>query len=176
MSIEIDDKNVRKHGKQVEMLLQSALEALHINGGKKAEGLLQEALEIEPNEVDLLNNLAMTYQLQGRLDEAHTMVRQIHTRHPDYLLGRTALAMIYIQEGDLEHAEEILEPLRWLKQMNHSEFDAFCVTYIELFLAKKKKEMAKSWFEMWKSVNPENSKLERYRFRFDRSMVVSKKR
>ena len=176
MSIEIDDKNVRKHGKQVEMLLQSALEALHINGGKKAEELLQEALEIEPNEVDLLNNLAMTYQLQGRLDEAYTMVRQIHTRHPDYLLGRTSLAMIYIQEGDLERAEEILEPLRWLKQMNHSEFDAFCVTYIELFLAKKKKEMAKSWFEMWKSVNPENSKLERYRFRFDRSMVVSKKR
>jgi len=124
----------------------------------------------------LLNNLAMTYQLQGRKEEAQTLIKQIHARYPDYLLGCTAMAMICIQEGNLECAENLLEPLRWFMHMNHSEFDAFCATHIELSLAKKKNELAGSWFEMWKSVRPESSQLDRYRFRFDKSTLSPKDR
>jgi tetratricopeptide (TPR) repeat protein len=175
-NVEIDDTDVHRNGKKVDTLLHSAVEALRLNDGKKAEELLKQGLLVEPGRVDLLNNLAMAYQFQGRNREANALVKDIYTRYPDYVLGRISMAMINIQEGNLECAEELLEPLRWKKQMSHSEFDAFCAAQIELAFAKELNDQAKSWFEIWKSADPENSKLDRYRFRFDRLTPGSRNR
>jgi tetratricopeptide (TPR) repeat protein len=120
---------------------------------------------VEPDAPDLINNLAAVYDAQGRQDEAIALIEQIHTRFPDYLFGRTGLAQVSIQRGELERAKELLVPLHQLKHMHTSEFDAYCAAHVELSLAEKNTSVARAWFGMWESANPENMKLERYRHR-----------
>src|SRR5262249_9696252 len=82
LSFEVDDEHERKHSPQVEEWAVEALEALHEEDGARAEQLLQQALAVEPDSPDFLNNLASAYELQGRSRESEDLVRQIHQRFP----------------------------------------------------------------------------------------------
>ena len=70
-----------------------------------------------------------------------------------------------MQAGDLENAHDLLDGLMQRERLHYSEYDALCMAQIELSLEEKNKEAARSWFEMWEQVDPDNPKLERYRLR-----------
>jgi len=166
MGVDVSNKFTRKHEKKVEVLLQSAVEALHKNDGRKAQALLQQAISLDPKTPVLTYNLALAYQIQGRMKESIDLIEQVHDKYPDYLFGRIGLTLINISRGNLVDAHKLLDPLRKAKEMNINEFDAFCDAHIKLYLAEKREDIAKAWYGMWKSMNPGNPKLDGYNSQF----------
>ena len=112
LNFELHGEPVNRHSPAVEPLAQEAVAALHSADGVRAERLLKQALELEPDQLALLNNLASAYLCQGRFQEAEALIRDMHARHPDYLFGRVNMSHIYVREGRLDQAAPAFEKLK----------------------------------------------------------------
>ena len=145
---------------KAERLMSKALTALRKQQAEEAEHLLKQVREIAPDSPGVLNNLALAYELQGRDDEAHALIQEMHERFPDYLFGVLAMARKAINEGDTDRAEALLQPLLERKRLHVLEFAALCNAQIELSLAQKKRDGARSWLGMWKQVAPDDPRVE----------------
>ncbi len=163
LSFEIYTEPERRHAPQVQAWAEEAARATDEGDPQRAEQLLKQALSVEPSAPDLLNNLALAYEREGRAAEAEALAREIHERYPDYLFARLALARAHIRGGDTQRANELLAPLLRRKRLHATEFNALCATYIELYVAEGREAAARTWFELWESVNPRNPGLEPYR-------------
>ncbi|MCI0638160.1 MAG: tetratricopeptide repeat protein [Gemmataceae bacterium] len=146
----------------VEKLMGAAQEALNARDGKKAERLLQEALQLAPDEPSVLNNLTAAYNFQGRFDERDDLTRQIHARFPDYLFARTNLAIGLVAQGEIAQARELLQPLLSRKKFHTTEFAAICMAQIEIALAENHQEAARSWLGMWQRTMPDDPQVRFY--------------
>ncbi len=148
------------HSEQVNEWAYDAMRALRSGHGVRAERLLKDCLEIEPNKPSLLNNLANAYMLQGRGDEALNLIREIHSRWPDYFFGRIAMANLAISEGHYEQAEAYLAPLRQRRRLHSSEFSALCMAYIQISMSRGMPDVARRWLESWSQVDADGPDLE----------------
>lgn len=152
-----------QHKPQVERWLRAAIEAMNDGDDAEAEQLLKQALAVEPDRPDLLNNLAAVYAATNREPAALALWRQIFDGHPDYLFARASLARAAALRGDVDQARQLLEPLFSRQRLHFSEFAAFSGAQIDLLLAEGKKEGARSWFEMWEGAVPDDPRLDHYR-------------
>lgn len=84
------------------------------------------------------------------------------------------MARLKITEGKIEEGEALLEPLRSRKRFHFSEFGNFCNAQIELFIAKKQKDKANAWLQMWENLDPENPELMRWKIRLSGEHVLKK--
>jgi len=150
---------------QVEQWLTEATLALQRRDADEAERLLKQALEIEPDAPALLNNLAAAYEMQGRLPEAEVIVRQLYQRYPDYVFARTSMAQLCMSRGEIDEAEALLKPLLTRQRFHFSEFAAFCMAQIQLFLARGNPEAARSWLDVWATVDPDHHAIAGWRRR-----------
>ena len=163
LGFDIHGEDIHQHSPQVEEWMAAAVLALRSGDGNRAEALIRQALEVEPDAPDVLNNLAVAYEMQGRMAEAEALVVRNFERHPDYLFGRTSMAQLYVRDGKIEEAEALLEPLLTRQRFHHLEFAAFCNAQIELYRAQGKREGAESWLKMWAAVDPDNPAIARLR-------------
>ena len=152
-----------EHSQQVQDLKARAMEALHQGDPQRAESLNKQALELEPDAPDVLNNLAAAYGRQGRYTEAEALLRQIHERFPDYLFGRIGMAKFYIEEGRFAEAKALLDPLLSRPRFHVSEFTAVASAEIDYWLAQKNPDGARRWLEMWEKTAPGSPHLPVYR-------------
>jgi len=166
MNWEIHTEVLGNHSPRVEKMAEQAYHALRNLDGKKAETILKQALEIEPDAPDLLNNLSGAYRVQNRIDEATELVLQVYDRFPDYFFGKVGMAHLWLQEGQIEDAERILTPLLSQKRMHMSEFAALAQAQVELLLAKGEEDGARNWLGMWEQVYPDHPGLMQYHLRF----------
>ena len=120
---------------------------------------------MEPDALDLLNNLAAAYRLQGRSDDWEPLIHQIHRRDPDYLFGRINMASYYLDEGNLEEAREMLTPLLSRQRLHVTEFTALCQIQIELCRAEGHLDGARSWLNIWEQLDPDHPGLKHFRRR-----------
>lgn len=150
------------HAPPVDDWAYDAMQALRCGDGKLAQSLLEKCLERVGDAPDLLNNLAVAYETQGRRDEATQLLRQIHERWPDYFFGRVGMAKLAIRAGDFERAEEYLAPLRHRRRLHMTEFAQMCSAHVAMFLGRREIRAARSWFEMWKQIDPDNPELKRF--------------
>ena len=162
----VTNKQKISHSPAVDRILDRATPFLRSGDGEGAERLFRQALALEPNKVDLLNNLAASLSLQGREAEATLLMEVLHYQHPDYLFARTGLAKAAMRKGDLQQAQALLEPLYQRRKFHVSEYDALCATQIDLLLLQNDPISAKTWFKMWEACNPENTRLNPYRTLF----------
>jgi len=158
--------NRHHHSLQVQELLAEAFEALHEGKAEHSEALYKQALKLEPDSPDLLNNLAAAYQSQGRHTEAEALVRQIHERFPDYLFGRVGMAKFCIRDGRFAEAKKLLDPLLSQRCFHTSEFAALAAAEIDYWLAQKNKDAARPWLEVWERTVPDSPMLAVYREKF----------
>lgn len=165
LGFEIHQETNRVHQPYVEDLAREAMIALKNDDPQEAEHLLDEALQTEPDAPDLLNNLATAYRLQGRSDKWKQLIHEIHQRHPDYFFGRANMAFIHLQEGDIEAAREMLTPLLSRQRFHLTEFNVLCQARIELCVADRLMDDARSWLNMWEEIYPDNPDLKRWQRR-----------
>jgi tetratricopeptide (TPR) repeat protein len=144
-------------------LADEARDALKSDRPADAERALKEALTRAPDRPELMNNLSISFQLQGRQAEYEELVRRLHELHPDYLFGRTAMAHLAVQAGDLAGARAFLDPLLERTEFHFSEFAALCQAQMELYLAEGKPDLARDWLGMWESIDRENPQIDRWR-------------
>ncbi len=163
VNFEVTNETKIRHSEAVLDILDQAAPLLKAQNGPEAERLFRQALELEPEQPDLLHNLAASLALQDRHAEALVIVNQLFQEHSDYLFARTALARHAMQADDLQQAADLLEPLFERRKFHFSEFDSLCATQIELLLRQGDLLSAQTWFEMWEGSNPKNPKLEQFR-------------
>jgi tetratricopeptide (TPR) repeat protein len=162
---ELHREAVLPHPPRVEQLAREGMEALYGDDAERAEELFRQALQQAPDSPDLLNNLATAYKLQGREAEGNALIHQIHERHPGYLFARANIALEHIQNGELDRARELLQPLLERKRLHYSELAALLGAEIELCLAQGNRDAARTWLEMWESVDPDHPALAQARER-----------
>ena len=73
----------------------------------EAVAAYQRALREDPNYVDALHALAMTYAHQEKLDEAIQVAKKLIEIAPDDELAYTSLSIFYQQKGMIAEAEQI---------------------------------------------------------------------
>jgi tetratricopeptide (TPR) repeat protein len=157
------DPPEKGHSARVEKLLVAALRAdREDHDPVRAEQLIKDAIALEPDRPDLLNNLGAMYEAQGRNEESEALLRQIHERFPDYLFGRTVMARLRVRAGDLDGARELLEPLLSRRRLHRSELAALAAAWIDLSLARGQADSARSWFDIWRRLDPEHPGLRHY--------------
>lgn len=142
------------HSPQVADLTRRAFDVI-IKDPRQAERLIREALELEPDAPDLLNNLAAALQGQRRHDEAHAITRDIQRRFPDYFFGQLALAHEQVSDGDLDAAKKTLEKLMARSQMHFSEYAALGEGYIRVAVESEDVEEARTWLKRIEDVYPD---------------------
>jgi len=161
MNFEITDEPEHPFSPKIVTLMRKAIEALHAHQGARAEPLLKQALELEPDSPSLKNNLAMAYEMQGRRAEAEAMVRQIHAEYPDYLFARVGLARLHVRDREYATAEELLKPLINRRRLHFTEATALFKAYVELYEAQGNREAARTWLDLWANIDPENPEIQR---------------
>lgn len=154
-----DEPQGAPHCDQVDKWLFDALEALRNAQGKLAERLLQQCLELEGESPDILNNLAASYELQGRAGEATALSSRIHQLWPDYFFGRIAMANRAIVNGDPALARTFLAPLYGQKTLHITEFTGLANAHIHLAISEQRLESARSWLDLWKRLDPDHPHL-----------------
>ena len=90
----------------------------------EAVAAYQRALREDPNYVDALHALAMTYAHQERLDEAIQVAKKLIEIAPDDELAYTSLSIFYQQKGMIAEAEHIgaqARTLGWKRQLNEKK-------------------------------------------------------
>jgi tetratricopeptide (TPR) repeat protein len=162
---ELHGEPIYRHPPNVEKLAREAMDALYGDDPEAAEKLLRQALEHAPDAPDLLNNLASAYKAQGRVDEGNALIHQIHERHPDYLFAQANIAFEHIENGELDKAKELLQPLLQRPRLHFSELATLASAQIVLCLAQGNREAARSWFDLWESADPKHPGLSQFRER-----------
>jgi tetratricopeptide (TPR) repeat protein len=157
LGMEINDKPSVTHSKKVSKMLTRAVYALREEEAIKAENLLKEALAIEPNSPDIQYNLVVAYDLQERQEEADELLQQIHQNYPDYAFASISIARRLTQNGNLEEAKTLLQTLLTRNHFHRQEFAQLCNAQIELAMSEKNKNVARSWFNMWKNADPDGA-------------------
>jgi tetratricopeptide (TPR) repeat protein len=149
----------RTHAPGVSELLTEGIEALRAGQDARAERVLRRALAIDPDDPLVMNNLAVACAHLGRTEETEVLSLRLHERHPDYLFGRTALASLSAERGDLERARQLLAPLLTRQRLHVSEFSALCMAQVNLALAEQNREQARHWLDMWRRAMPDHPSL-----------------
>ena len=83
-----------------------------MNQPEKAIEVLRQAAEIMPNNPVVLNNLGIAYGKIDRLDEEIAAFKKALEIRPRYSSARLNLALVYLKQGDRQHAQEQYEALK----------------------------------------------------------------
>lgn len=155
---EIYDEPTTPHSPEV---VDKGAEAFYLirSNPAEAERLLREALALEPDAPDLLNNLAMALRMQGKREEAMRILHDVQQRFPDYFFGQIALAQELTDSGDHAAARDILAKLMQQPRLHISEFAAIGACYVRLAAAAGDIREAQSWLERIAEVYPDYSEL-----------------
>jgi tetratricopeptide (TPR) repeat protein len=165
IGFDIHSEPTWQHAPEVEAWLEEATDALSDHAPQQAEQLLRHALAVEPEAPDLINNLAVAYEQQGRRQEARELIRQMFEQYPDYPFARISMAQITARDGRLDEAEALLKPLLERQRFHFSEFEALCHAMIAVYVAQGNRDAARSWLEMWAATNPDDPRIAELRRR-----------
>jgi tetratricopeptide (TPR) repeat protein len=90
----------------------------------EAAAAYQKALEEDPNYVDALHALAMTYGHQDKLDQAIELAKRLIELAPDHELAHTSLSIFYQRKGMIAEAEHVAAQARtlsWKRQLSEKK-------------------------------------------------------
>jgi tetratricopeptide (TPR) repeat protein len=173
LNIEVSpEPEASKLPERVQELAEQAFQALRDRDGLRAQGLLEQALALWPDDPSLVNNLGLALEMQGQSKRSRQMIRELNSRFPDYFFGVIAIAGLEIEKGELDRAHQLLNGLMQRKKLHTSEFTALCRAQIQVWLAENKRKAARSWLEVWEKADPDHPDLKIYR----RKVGLSEKR
>ena len=135
---------------EADELLDKAMKKIALESSKAAttaEDYLKQALELEPNNPELLNNLALAYTHQGKLAESRQLTQQIIDQHPEDVDSRVAMAQLYLEEENLDAAETVLDGLLQRSKLTADEFVGLMLTRSRLLMLQGQEAMARLWFQ-----------------------------
>ena len=151
----------------------SLLRTQEVENAREAEQLLQELLAIR-SAPDLLNNLAVSYQIQGRDEEAIALSQQLVAEDPKYIPARLTLAQYHLSADEVDAAEALLLPILKIRRMHYKNFALFSQLYLRLYVIKEEPEKALNWLGLWEQLMPDHPLQEGWAERLDMLIAVQK--
>ena len=130
---------------QEKAMKKIALES--VKAAETAEALLKQALEIEPDNPVLLNNLAVAYNTQERQADARQLTQEIIDGHPEDVDSRIAIAQIYLEEGNTDAAEAVIDQLLTRQEFTADALVSLLLSRSRLLMMQEKKDQARLWFQ-----------------------------
>ncbi len=140
-------------------LIEDANIALHEGDGAEAERLLRQVQQIEPEQPDVLNNLAAALQMQNRIDEADRLVDEVISKHPDYFFGKIAAANRKLKQRQYDDAHEILVDLQRRERLHFTEFIALAKSMVYTYVGQRQYASAQQWIDMLADYEPEHPEI-----------------
>jgi tetratricopeptide (TPR) repeat protein len=131
-------------------IMEKAVDALNAKEPKKAEDLCREGLILEPNSPQFWNNLAQSFEGQGRTDESFQLVLDIYEKYPDYFVGMINRAALYVKDGDLEPARVILTEAGNHDKLYIADFGNLMRAWINLYIKENNIGMAEYYLLLLK--------------------------
>ena len=188
IAYEFHEDRETSHSDEVQELLGRALDGLrevqHAPENadmselhQEIDAQLKKALEYEPDAPDLRQNLAVSYEQQGRKDESIALIDSIIEDHPEYVHALASRAKAYLVEDNVDKARDLLLPLLSRDRFHFEDFAEFSDVYLEFLVAQGQEDGAKSWLQMWEEVDPEHPKIMRWKIRWmDREQLMERMR
>jgi tetratricopeptide (TPR) repeat protein len=161
----LHNESSRRLRPEVARKQQAAVEALRCGAPAAAEQLLHEAIALEPDSPELLNNLAAVYEAQGRREAARRLTEECHRKHPEYLFARVNVAHFRLQAGDVAEAKRLVHPLLFRRRLQASQFAALAAVHVAIHVAEGEMAAARLWFEVWQKYLPTHPGLAAWRGR-----------
>jgi tetratricopeptide (TPR) repeat protein len=158
----IDEEPNVKHGKAALKLALKGWELMQERDWAGAEQTFREALEVEPDSPDLLQNLCGALASQGKETEGMEVLERIVTQFPFYVSGRVTMAKLALRAGDPEKAGAILDPLEDAERMHVDDFQKWVTTQIDVALELKDRKRAETWLNLGKGALGGDGDWERY--------------
>lgn len=162
LSYQFHSDPIARHESKVEKLLIKGNQLMRSGNQQDiqaAEKLFEQAINLEPDAPDLLNNLAGSYFMQQREPEAISVWTKIIEQFPDYVFARAALAQIRLKQGNIEAADQLLHPLLARQRFHVDEFAIFSRVQIMKLMAQDDLEGAKIWLNLWSSMDSEHPEV-----------------
>jgi tetratricopeptide (TPR) repeat protein len=173
---EVTDEGVERHTPAVEELMRVAIEAQYAGDAARAEGLIQQALALEPDAPEIQNNLAVAYEMLGRKDEAHALIQQIHAEHPDYLFAALGVARLVLESGDIQGAKDLVQPFLQRRRLHISELRMLCDMQLHIAQAEGTLDKAGAWIDMWEQIEPDHPRVQHWRLLYGLQSIQTRMR
>lgn len=148
------------HSEEVTRLIEQAHHAMQADDAAQAIRLYEQVLALEPDAYDAKNNLAAALQSEGRHEEAHRLVEEVHRNHSDYLFARASLARDLAEKGEIERAKDLLMPMMERKRLHHSEHLALGSSFVVVHATAGEADAAAMWLDMLEQTHPDHPMLE----------------
>ena len=158
----------------VQRLMEKAIYALNEEDGELAEKHLRKAVEIQPDDPSIVNNLAYALSLQGKSDESDALADSIPEKFPDYFFGWIISARRAMNKDDLETAQKYIDKMMTRQELHVTEFSALCMCQIDFMIEDDKPEGALSWYEMWQQGYPDDPRLNDYEEKMEIVDIMAK--
>ncbi len=169
-----DPFDVPPYPKKVFRLIEEGTDALHAGDGEEGERCFGKALALYGDDPTLLNNFAVSLQIQGKMDEANALTERIADEFPEYFFGQVVAVRKAMNAEDMQKAKEIMDRMASRKKLHITEFSALCDVHIEYFIKSEELEVALSWYQMWEQGYPDDPNLDRYAKQMDMIELMNK--
>ena len=116
-------------------------QALRQGDNKTAEEMFSRALELNPGNVDALNDLGTLLGQQNRLDEAIQKFQEVLKVKPDDIWALSNIGTAYGVKGDTKKAIEIFEKVITVNPSDEKAYFNLALAYTQSGLTDKAKEM-----------------------------------
>jgi tetratricopeptide (TPR) repeat protein len=160
--ISYDPFDVPPYPKKVLKLIEEGTEALRDRDGKEGERCFGKALALYGDDPTLLNNYAVSLEMQGKIDESDALAKRIVEEFPDYFFGQVINARKAIHTDDMDKAKAMMERMASRKKLHVTEFSALCDVHVQYFIKSEELNAAMSWYHMWQQGYPDDPNLHRY--------------
>jgi len=152
--VEISGEPETQYTPQVSRLLRQALEAHQRDDQDEAERLFLRMVELEPRAREAYNNLGAICARRGDHAQAREMFQAAVEIDPGYVFPRCNLATYLLDEGDIEGAEAMLEPLSRVPRFHPQEMAFYSYTQARILMRREEHERARRALELALQVYP----------------------
>lgn len=151
-----DEPEDRKYRPEVHQLLGQAGEAMQEKRLDQAEEIYQRILGLDPECCAAYNNLANIRSIQGDQVGMRQYIEKSLEINPDYPNGRCNLALLYLKEGRLEEAENLVTPLLERRQFAEFELKVYNIVMAHLHLHRGNLEAVETAVKFLREQSPED--------------------
>jgi len=170
VSFEVFDGPVADMKPETQKLFNQALNILHQDDDdqeqanlKKAEALLKQAIDQDPDIPFIISYLISVYDMQDRKQAAKDLLRESCDRFPDDPMLQLNQVKYHLINDELDQAKDLLLPILKRTKFHVSVFSLLCDTYIEFLYRAHELGSARQWLGVWQNYVVENARIKFWR-------------
>ena len=146
------DATVAPSDPRLEKIYEEVIKLANLGKTDKVGALMAEAAKLGDKSCSLRFNYAVCLLGSGKVAEGRALIEALHAEDPEYLFARTFLAQTAAEEGRIDEARALLEPLLSRTELHVTEYRSLVAAQVILALEIGEIEVAKGSIEALEQV------------------------